>query len=663
VSELNPGAGGVSPLSSPAPDLARTLFDEAGDALFLVDPVAHRVLDANPMAQRLSEFSRAELLGRTITDLLRHEQAAEDWLRGVRRTTTYHGRDGFLLRCKRPGVWVPVSVSIARLHPPGGKPLALFTVRDQSEQVEAYHCLLRTEAELRRVLVSVTDCLWSCQTDAAGRWHYRYLSPVVERITGRPVGFFLDDPLRWEEAVHPDDLPRRRELLAGVSTGTAAEIEYRLRRPDGTVRWVRESISAAAVAGQKGLLLHGVLTDITERRQAEQAIQERNLLEAQRYKSLGVLAGGVAHDFNNLLTAIVGNANLAQLDVPAGSPVRDHLKQIESVAWRAAELCQQMLAYAGKGRLLSGPVNLSTLVQDSRDLLHATVSRQAALTLDLAAELPSTWADATQMRQVLMNLIRNASEALVEGRGNICVATGKIHCDAGSLHAEPFAEGLAEGDYVFLEVTDNGCGMTAEVKAQMFEPFFTTKFQGRGLGLAATLGIVRGHGGTMQVHSAPGAGTAVRVLLPVSGAPAPPVAGPHARFPLEEQKGTVLVADDEEVVREVAVEMLEAVGFRTLLAKDGLEALEQFQQHANEVSLVLLDFTMPRQNGDEVFRELRRLRPDLPVVLMSGYAPAELRPRFREAEPSICLQKPFSHESLFAAVRQAQSGKTAAIGS
>lgn len=627
----------------PSTDLVRTLFMEAGDALLIVEPFSERLLDANPMAQRLTRLSRDELLHRSLREVVRHELGASDWLDAVHKTATFHGRDRYLLATDRPDVWVPISLTIARLHPPGTSPLALFTARDQREQVEANRRLRRTETELRRVLVSVSDCLWSSRIDGEGEWHYRYLSPVVERLTGRPVGYFLDNLAAWEQVIVPEDLSRWREFRTRLASGQAAELEYRLRRTDGETAWVRESVVAetpAAGSGDDRLLLHGVMGDVTRRKQAEQAAVERNLLETQKLDCLGVLAGGIAHDFNNLLTAILGSAGLARMECADPSPALPHLDRIETSALRAAELCKQMLAYAGKGRLVVRPLNLSTLVQQSADLLRIAVSRNVNVLFDLASELPPVQADAEQLRQLLTNLLTNASEALSERGGQVRISTGTARPDASLRQTEKYAAGLPEGDCVTLEVSDNGPGMTAEVKARVFEPFFSTRFTGRGLGLAAVLGIVRSHRGAIQVEAEPGLGTTFRIYLPV--APTAPAPATAAR----PDRGLVLVVDDEESPRGVAALILQSLGFQVLTAAGGREALDLFQRQPETIRLVLLDLTMPEPNGAETLCELRRLRPDLPVVLMSGYSEEEVRGSLGEQEPSAYLEKPFRPTEL-----------------
>jgi len=388
-----------------------------------------------------------------------------------------------------------------------------------------------------------------------------------------------------------------------------------------------------------------------------QAEQQRHELEtqlqqAQKLESLGLLAGGIAHDFNNLLTAILGHANLALMELAPESPARDSLREIDNAASRAADLCRQMLAYAGKGRFVVEPINLSRLIGEVAHLLHVSISKKVLLRCQLAEGLPAIDADAAQLRQVAMNLVINAAEAIGDAEGVIAISTGVMECNEDYLRTGQMTEPPPPGSYVYLEVTDTGCGMDAETRDKIFDPFFTTKFTGRGLGLAAVLGIVRSHRGTLRVESEQGRGTTFRVLLPAS-AKAVALAESRGNFPLWRGKGTVLLVDDEEPIRNVTGRMLERLGFAVLRAGNGIEALDLFIAHAPEVVCVLLDLAMPRMDGEETFRELRRIQPGVRVVLASGFSDQEITQRFRGALPVGFIEKPYRIDSLATKLREA----------
>ncbi|MBI2517510.1 MAG: PAS domain S-box protein [Opitutae bacterium] len=400
--------------------------------------------------------------------------------------------------------------------------------------------------------------------------------------------------------------------------------------------------------------LLGVAVDITELRRAQDERRqiEVKLLGAQKLESLGVLAGGIAHDFNNLLTGILGNAGLARLDLPPGWRGGEYIDQIEKASLRAADLCKQMLAYSGKGRFVIQHLDFNDLLEDTTQLLQVSISKRASLRFNLARDLPSIQADATQLRQIVMNLVINASEALAERTGTISLTTGHLQADAAYLASTQYAGEITPGHYVFLEVGDDGIGMTRETLARIFDPFFTTKFTGRGLGLAAVLGIVRGHKGAIKVYSEPGRGTTFKLLFPAS-AGAPQEIKPRPADALGwRSSGRVLIVDDEEAVSAVAASVLKVLGFMVDTAVDGHAALELFRATPDLFTLVLLDLTMPRMDGEETFRQLRQLRPDIRVILMSGFNKVDAINRFTGKGLAGFVQKPFEVDTLAAEMRR-----------
>jgi len=417
-----------------------------------------------------------------------------------------------------------------------------------------------------------------------------------------------------------------------------------------------ESTFAAGAADQvaQALLNH-------ERRRMEALLRE-----AQRLESLGVLAGGIAHDFNNLLTAILGNADLVLRELPPDSPACGNVQEVLAAAERAARLAGEMLAYSGRGRFLTEPVDLSTLVGEMVNLLRVSISKNAVLEQNLARGLPAIEGDVAQLNQTVMNLITNASEALGNENGVVAISTGVIECDRAYLDASDLAfqasrdDPLPEGRYVYLEVADTGCGMDAETRGRVFDPFFTTKRTGRGLGMAAVLGIVRGHRGAIRLDTEPGRGTTFRVLFPAAGdvsvRPLPEPESPHDAFPRD--TGAVLVVDDEKLVRALARHMLKFLGLGVFEAEDGQQAVELFREHADSIACVILDLTMPRLSGEETLRELRRIRPCIPVILSSGYSEEEIAGRFGDDGPTAFLDKPYSEADLARTLRKAlRAGK------
>ncbi|HSZ81361.1 MAG TPA: response regulator [Polyangia bacterium] len=392
-----------------------------------------------------------------------------------------------------------------------------------------------------------------------------------------------------------------------------------------------------------GLL--GISTDITERHAAEKERKtlQAQLLQVQKLESLGLLAGGIAHDFNNILTAILGGAATARLSLPQESPAQADLEIVINAAQRAADLTRQLLAYSGKGHFEVRPLDASRLVKELANLLETTIAKKVQLRLELASDLPSIEADLAQVQQIIMNLVINGAEAIGDQRGTVLVTTGVQTVDdvyAQSLFA---TDGITTGRYVFIEVHDTGCGMDEATKAKIFDPFFTTKFTGRGLGLAAVLGIVRGHGGAIKVYSSPGRGSTFKVFFRASSAEALERVKPVPRYRGE---GLVLVVDDDAGVRGAARRMLKFFGFDVIEAEDGKVGAAAFAARASEIVLVLLDMTMPEMGGEETFREIRRVRDDVPVILTSGYNEIEATRRFTSKGLAGFLQKPFTPDDL-----------------
>ncbi len=395
--------------------------------------------------------------------------------------------------------------------------------------------------------------------------------------------------------------------------------------------------------------------DITERKQAEEEHQRlrQRIQEAQRLESLGVLAGGIAHDFSNMLMGVLGNASLALRDLSPVSPALGNIRDIETTARRAADLCTQLLGYSGKGRFVVEPIDLTELVEEMAHMLKISISKMVVLRYDLSKALPAVKADATQMRQIIMNLITNASDAIGDKSGMITISTGAMECDRGYLSETYLDEDLPEGVYVYMEVSDTGCGMDEETSGRIFDPYFTTKERGRGLGLAAVLGIVRGHKGALKVYSEVGKGTTLKVLFPAAEEEAVTRArGAEDGAAGWTGSGTVLLVDDEEIVRAVGSKMLKTIGFDVIVALDGWEAVAIYRERGADIACVILDLTMPHAGGEESFRELRRLDRDVRVILSSGYNEQEVTGRFAGKGLAGFIKKPYDLHQLREKLRE-----------
>ena len=441
----------------------------------------------------------------------------------------------------------------------------------------------------------------------------------------------------------------RDEIIKAMKESRSRESNHFLfqhRRADGSVRDIELHSGPIPFMGKS--LLYSIVSDITDRKRAEKerARMEIQIQQTQKLESLGVLAGGIAHDFNNILMAVLGHADLAMLELPAMSPARSNIAEIEKAARRAAELCRQMLAYSGRGNFVIETINLRSLIEEMIHLLRTSISKKAILNLNLEKNLPPIRGDATQIRQIIMNLVINASEAIGDLSGVITISSGAMDCSREYLTNTYIKEDLAKGLYVWIEVSDTGCGMDKETQARLFEPFFTTKFTGRGLGMAAVLGIIRSHKGAIRVYSELGKGTTFKAMFPAvedaifeEGKSA---AAPDAW----QSSGTILLVDDEETIRALGKKMLERLGFQTLVASDGQEAVDIYRSQGGEIDLVILDLTMPHMNGEETFRELRMTDPAVRVVMSSGYAESDIVARFAGKGVAGFIQKPYTFEIL-----------------
>jgi PAS domain S-box-containing protein len=475
----------------------------------------------------------------------------------------------------------------------------------------------------------------------------RMLEEDMENVVGQPYREFI--------APSSQDMVenRYRRRLAGEDVRSIYEVD--LIRSDGTT--IPGELNSTALDLDEGRGVLVFVRDLTERRRAEERKRqlERRLQHSQRLESLGVLAGGVAHDFNNLLMGVLGNAGLALKELEPDHRARETIERLEKAALRAAELTNQLLAYSGKGSFVKETVRLNSMVEEMIDLLQSAVSSKVVIRTEPEEGIPPVRADTAQLRQVLMNLIMNASEAIGERSGVVTIRTGLIHVDGDYLSDTYVGEEVEEGYYTFVEVSDTGDGMDEETMARIFDPFFSTKFAGRGLGLASVLGITRGHGGTVKVYSEPGRGSSFKVLLPAkTDAAEPEVPGPEAEDAHPSRSGgTLLVVDDEESVRTVARLILEKAGYDVLTACDGREAEEVYREQTGRIRLVLLDMTMPHRDGAETYSRLRRIDPGVKVILTSGYSESDATARFSGKGLAGFIQKPYTPGELVGLVREA----------
>jgi PAS domain S-box-containing protein len=570
-------------------------------------------------------------------------------------------------------------------------------LRQQNEQLAATHLALDGERRRYQELFEFAPDAYLV-TDPSGivRQANRSASSLLrvasKFLTGKALAAYIA----------PEDRSEFRALLSDMASRTGshtvgfrlqpregpqvdAEVTYSLSprnngEPAG-IRWlVRDVTEREAMAREIQLLnvelesrvadrtadlsqAHELAIELAEKEQNARRAAEFSDAQSrhvQKLESIGVLAGGIAHDFNNLLHVVLGNADIALSNLPSGSPARGPVEEVVRATLRAADLTRQLLAYSGKGAFVVRELDLSTEVREMATLLRTSISKQATLDWELSSTLPAVRADPTQVRQIVMNLITNASDSLGEAGGTITLRTGVTQLE--ELADQGFGAPL-EGEnpvppgtsyLVFLEIGDTGTGMTRDTLSRIFDPFFSTKFTGRGLGLAAVMGIVRSHKGLIRVRTSPGEGTAFRVLFPAVSGVAPKIGRPTAERSDWRGSGTILVVEDEEGVREVAERILQEIGFQTISAEHGRRALEIMEEIGDSVTAVLLDLSMPRMGGAETFRRLRARRPELPILMMSGYTEQVVAPQFSGLGPGPTgfLQKPFLAEDLIAVLRR-----------
>ena len=522
-------------------------------------------------------------------------------------------------------------------------------IEREAAQRRATEQQLRASEEQFRAVVDEMPVLYAAFDREGGVLCW---NKACERVTGYRADEVIGNP-DVANRLLPDVRMRMRFEAARRIDTSDSPIEWQLTAKDGSRHILRALLMHQRVR-LPGWPAWGVAFDVTGERQAEatQRMLEERLQQARQFESLGMLAGGIAHDFNNLLTGILGNADLALADLAEDARASESVRLIEQAARRATELTRQLLAYSGKERIEFHPTDVSPLVADITKLIDVSVTKRCRVQLALRDRLPAVEADATRLRQVVMNLVLNAAEAVGGDGGTVTVKTDLVHADRALLSQGYIADELPEGMYVLIEVSDTGLGMTDAVKKRIFEPFFSTKFQGRGLGLAAALGTVRSHRGTMIVQSTVGEGTTFSVLLPASNRIVMAASIPAAPKSWKGQ-GLVLVVDDEESVRKVAARMLDRMGFRVAHASDGQAALEMFERAPGDYAAVLLDLTMPRMGGQEALAAIRRICPDVPVVLSSGYHEPDAVKSMEAAHGVQFIQKPYKYDELATRMRDA----------
>ncbi len=635
----------------------QALFDRTSDGVFIYD-LEGKIVAANQTAVQLSGFGEEELIGRSFLDSAapeERERAAgvfQTLLRG--EMIEPYERVGR----RKGGTELVLEISASLVRDRAGKPHHVQSVvRDVTERKKAEAALRESEERFRTLVENAPEAIVVLDTD---KGHFVHVNENALKL-------FRCRREDLEGRLGPVDLsPPTQPDGRSAPTAAAMYVEKAMRGETPAFEWTHRTLDGTDIPCEVRLvrlsathpnLIRGSMTDISERKRMERERQEfeAQVQQTQKLESLGVLAGGIAHDFNNLLVGVLGNATLALEELEIGHPIRERLKQIDLAASRASELTNQLLMYAGKSQLKQELTDLNLLLPEVEDLLGAAVSKRTRLRYELAPEPLFVLGDHSQIQQVAMNLITNASEAMGAQGGTVTVRTAVEEVLAGGDQRTTAGEALPEtgtgqaarvGVYHVLEVADEGPGIAEEARGRILEPFFSTKFTGRGLGLATVSGIVRSHRGMLRIGSSPGHGASFKVLFPAAERPVE-TTEPSATDSTEWRgEGTVLVADDEEVVRIVMAEHLAYLGFDVVFAHDGRDAVASYKRHRKDLVAVLLDQTMPVMDGVEAAREIQLIGGQVPVVMLSGYAREDLASRLSQSGITDFIQKPFSLNDL-----------------
>ena len=622
-------------------------FDAVPDLIAIID-INHTITRVNKsMADRCGSVPE-ELIGRKCHEVMHgmyHPHA------GCPHTEMIRDGSGHSVVVEEQLLNGIFDVTVSPLYTAGGELAACVHIaRDITARVQAEEALRESEERHRKLvheqqIILNTSSVGICfLKDRKVLW----ANPAFDMMFGYEAGatHAMDTAELYAESETYTSIGE--EGYASIESGVVYSKDVMMKKRDGSRIWCNLVGQAVRPGDAAEGSIWGLL-DITARKQAEEERHqmEQQFQQTQKLESLGVLAGGIAHDFNNILSIILGHCYILIEDIDSGIDRQTHVKRIESAAERAAALCRQMLSYAGKNALVQTRVNMWLMVDENVKMLRSAIKKNVGFELDLRYDTPEITGDAAQIQQVVMNLIINAAEAIGDKEGTINVALNKVIVAPGHGDHDYISTTIVPGSYVCLTVSDNGCGMDAETQKRVFEPFYTTKFTGRGLGMSAVLGIITSHKGFLQLSSAPDVGTTFTVYFPPADkSGAATVIPTSAAVPPAKTSGTILLVDDEEALRIIGSALLNAIGFSTMVAANGREALETYREQGAGIDLILLDLLMPGMGGIETYRMLRELSPELPVVICSGYSVDSILEDIDSDLHVAVLQKPYTPDQL-----------------
>lgn len=617
----------------------RLVAETAEDGIVAIDQES-TITFVNPAMEKLFGYTAAELIGMPLVNLMppnmrrHHQNSFNHYLKTSKKHINW--QEVYVPGLRKDGQLIHIEISFGEYYSENQR---FFTgiIRDVTERLAQEQALRESEERYRQMIESSPDGIYISQNEKVV-----YANQALVKILGADTAADLVGQ-ECNTIIHPD--AQAQLIQFKQAKEFSKPLPSTFLRVDGQPIDVEISLATIEYRGQPAN--QTFVRDLTERKRIEKMLQQ-----TQKIESLGILAGGVAHDFNNLLVAMLGHTSLALRTISEESKAHRYVFKAMKAAERAGELTQQLLAYSGKGHFEVRLLNLNDLINENLHLFHVALPKHVHIETDFYQQLPSIEADTAQMQQIIMNLLLNAADAIGEHPGRVIVSTNVI--EINQLSAENYLldpqQPLTEGSYVRFTVTDNGIGIPQEVMSQIFDPFYTTKERGHGLGLAAVLGIVRGHGGGIHVESTPQHGTIFDLIFPISpkqiSHPRPAVLETQASITNHDTTHSILIIDDEEAVRQTLVHILETEGIPTFEASNGLTGLELYKQNRDKIALVILDLSMPDMNGAEVFEKLRTENQQVPIMLSSGYSESEATRPFIGQGLADFLQKPYTTINL-----------------